>query len=52
MPSQVRTKGYVALGFSMTGGMRGSDMMMAWITDGAIFFQVRMVSSLFKKDVS
>jgi len=29
----VATQGYVALGFSATGAMKGADMIIAWITD-------------------
>lgn len=28
------TRGYVAIGFSPNGGMKGSDIVMAWIDEG------------------
>ena len=30
---RVETRGYVALGFSPNGGMKGSDIALAWVDD-------------------
>lgn len=37
---QVRTLGYVGLGFSSDGKMKGADMIIGWVRDGQVFFQV------------
>lgn len=37
---QVRTLGYVGLGFSMTGEMAGADVAIGWIHQGQPYFQV------------
>ncbi|CAG0896875.1 unnamed protein product [Darwinula stevensoni] len=34
----VRTLGWVGLGFSSSGGMRDSDVVMGWVKDGKVFF--------------
>ncbi|KAB7497844.1 MOXD1-like protein 1, partial [Armadillidium nasatum] len=42
---QVRTKGYVGLGFSRTGRMHGSDIVIGWVDrDGTVFFSDRHAS--------
>jgi len=40
---QVATLGYVSLGFSPNGGMKGADMFLAWIDDhsGKVIAHVR-----------
>ncbi|XP_069165930.1 MOXD1 homolog 1-like isoform X2 [Procambarus clarkii] len=39
---QVATKGYVGLGFSPNGGMKGADMVLGWVDDsGKVFLQDR-----------
>ncbi|KAJ1530797.1 hypothetical protein ONE63_005646 [Megalurothrips usitatus] len=42
---QVRTLGYVGLGFSADGKMKGADMVIGWVRDGQVFFQVSVASS-------
>ena len=41
MEIQVETLGWVGLGFSPNGGMTGSDVIMAWVKDGEVYFQDR-----------
>lgn len=41
---QVRTLGYVGFGFSKDGRMAGSDMVVGWVDQGQVYFQV----SIFK----
>ncbi|KAE8750521.1 hypothetical protein FOCC_FOCC002815 [Frankliniella occidentalis] len=36
----VRTLGYVGLGFSVDGKMKGADMVIGWVRDGQVFFQL------------
>ncbi|KAK8384812.1 hypothetical protein O3P69_014395 [Scylla paramamosain] len=38
---QVATKGYVGLGFSPTGAMKGSDVVIGWVADGQVYLQDR-----------
>jgi hypothetical protein len=40
---EVRTLGWVGLGLSPSGGMGGSDIVIAWVNDddGKVFFDVR-----------
>lgn len=40
---QVRTAGYVGLGFSPDGGQFGADMAVGWIDQGQTYFQVRQI---------
>ncbi|XP_020714773.1 MOXD1 homolog 2 isoform X2 [Ceratitis capitata] len=42
---QVRTHGYVGLGFSPTGSKEGADVVMGWVDKGQTFFQDRHVSA-------
>ena len=37
---QVRTLGYIGLGFSADGQMPGADMVTGWVRDNQVFFQV------------
>jgi DOMON domain len=37
---QVRTQGYVGLGFSRDGTIYGADMAMGWVEQGHAYFQV------------
>jgi hypothetical protein len=39
---EVETKGWIGLGLSPNGGMKGSDLIIAWINDenGQIYFHV------------
>lgn len=37
---QVRTLGYVGFGFSRDGKMAGSDMIIGWVDQGRVYFQV------------
>lgn len=38
---QVRTQGYVGLGFSPNGGMKGADVVLGWVADdGKVMLQV------------
>ncbi|XP_013404193.1 MOXD1 homolog 2-like [Lingula anatina] len=36
-----RTTGYVALGFSPSGGMKGADIIIGWVKDGKVTIQDR-----------
>ena len=36
----VKTLGYVGFGLSPNGGMTGADIVMGWVKDGKVFFQV------------
>ncbi|KAG8225700.1 hypothetical protein J437_LFUL001733 [Ladona fulva] len=36
---QVKTLGYVALGFSADGRMAGADMVIGWVADGEAFLE-------------
>lgn len=38
---QVRTLGYVGVGFSQDGQIPGSDVAVGWIHQGQTYFQVR-----------
>ena len=38
----VRTRGWVGLGFSPSGGMKGADMGIGWVSDGKAYFKVSM----------
>lgn len=40
---QVRTAGYVGLGFSPDGAQSGADMAIGWIDQGQTYFQVCVV---------
>jgi len=31
---QVQTRGYIGLGFSPSGGMKGADIIIGWIDEG------------------
>ena len=42
----VKTKGYVVLGVSRTGGMEDADVAIAWVKDGEAYIQVCLVFSL------
>lgn len=42
---QVRTLGYVGFGFSADGKMKGADMIIGWVRDGQVFFQVSAIRS-------
>ena len=46
---QVRTMGYIGFGFSSDGNMAGADMVIGWIRDGKVSFQVgiSVISVLF-----
>ncbi|XP_069169748.1 DBH-like monooxygenase protein 1 [Procambarus clarkii] len=49
---QVATHGYVGLGFSPTGGMKGSDVVIAWVDDhGQLHFQDRYAFALLTPSV-
>lgn len=37
---QVKTPGYVGLGFSKDGRMAGADMVVGWVDHGQVYFQV------------
>lgn len=37
---QVRTLGYVGLGFSRDGTLYGADVVIGWVDQGQAFFQV------------
>lgn len=37
---QVRTLGYIGLGFSRDGLLSGSDIVIGWISQGQTYFQV------------
>lgn len=37
---QVRTLGYVGFGFSPDGRMAGSDIVVGWVDQGQVYFQV------------
>ncbi|PSN48992.1 MOXD1 2 protein [Blattella germanica] len=39
---QVRTLGYVGFGFSEDGKMPGADLVVGWVKDGTVFFQVSL----------
>lgn len=43
---QVKTLGYVGLGFSSNGNLSGADMAIGWIDQGKTYFQV---SRFFRK---
>ncbi|PSN58486.1 hypothetical protein C0J52_00767 [Blattella germanica] len=43
---QVRTLGYVGFGFSEDGKMPGADLVVGWVKDGNVFFQVGLSSYL------
>ena len=36
----VKTKGYVGFGISASGGMKDSDVIIGWISDGKTYFDV------------
>ena len=36
---QVQTHGYIAIGFSPNGGMKGSDIVLTWIQDDQVHLQ-------------
>lgn len=41
---QVATTGYVGLGFSPTGGMKGADIIIGWVDgEGRVLLQVRLM---------
>lgn len=44
---QVRTLGYVGLGFSKDGTIYGSDMAIGWVDQGQAHFQVSKVVIYF-----
>lgn len=37
---QVRTLGYIGFGFSKDGRMAGADMIIGWVDQGQVYFQV------------
>lgn len=37
---QVRTLGYIGLGFSRNGELSGSDIAIGWVSQGQTYFQV------------
>ncbi|ROT69493.1 dopamine beta hydroxylase [Penaeus vannamei] len=44
---QVATRGYVGLGFSPTGGMKGADVVLGWVDDkGFLHFQLATLPRL------
>lgn len=45
---QVRTLGYVGLGFSRDGSRSGADIAIGWIDHGQTFFQVRKAPKYFR----
>lgn len=40
---QVRTLGYVGLGFSRDGTLQGADLVIGWVDQGQAFFQVSCI---------
>lgn len=44
---QVRTLGYVGLGFSHDGRMPGSDIAIGWVSQGQVHFQVSSILLYF-----
>lgn len=40
---QVRTLGYVGLGFSYDGKLPGSDVAIGWVSQGQVHFQVSIL---------
>ncbi|XP_069961322.1 DBH-like monooxygenase protein 1 [Cherax quadricarinatus] len=49
---QVATLGYVGLGFSPNGGMRGSDVVIGWVDDqGQLHFQDRYAFALLTPSI-
>lgn len=48
---QVRTLGYVGLGFSVDGKMKGADMVIGWVRDGQVFFQDRNAVDRYEPEV-
>lgn len=38
---QARTLGYVGLGFSTDGSIYGADIVIGWVDNGQVHFQVR-----------
>ncbi|XP_063614377.1 DBH-like monooxygenase protein 1, partial [Penaeus indicus] len=48
---QVATKGYVGLGFSPTGGMKGADVVLGWVDDkGFLHFQLHDANTKIQND--
>lgn len=45
---QVRTLGYVGLGFSRDGSRSGADLAIGWIEHGQTYFQVSILFSNIK----
>ncbi|PSN48994.1 hypothetical protein C0J52_03862 [Blattella germanica] len=43
---QVRTLGYIGFGFSDDGKMPGADLVVGWVQEGTVFFQVRRIKLL------
>lgn len=37
---QVRTLGYIGIGFSIDGKLAGSDIAIGWVSQGQAYFQV------------
>lgn len=48
---QVRTLGYVGLGFSLDGKLPGSDVAIGWVSQGQAHFQVSNWKSRTKKSI-
>ncbi|XP_042880664.1 DBH-like monooxygenase protein 1 isoform X2 [Penaeus japonicus] len=49
---QVATRGYVGLGFSPTGGMKGADVVLGWVDDkGFLHFQDRYAFALLTPSI-
>ncbi|KAK7072077.1 DBH-like monooxygenase protein 1 [Halocaridina rubra] len=50
---QAATKGYIGLGFSPTGGMKGADIVLAWIDDqtGELHIHDRHARGMFIPDI-
>nr|XP_027217094.1 DBH-like monooxygenase protein 1 [Penaeus vannamei] len=49
---QVATRGYVGLGFSPTGGMKGADVVLGWVDDkGFLHFQDRYAFGLLTPSI-
>ncbi len=38
---QVKSLGYVSIGFSPNGGMKGADIIIAWMENGKVFLEDR-----------
>ncbi|XP_023931836.1 DBH-like monooxygenase protein 1 isoform X2 [Lingula anatina] len=43
--TQVRTTGYIGLGFSPNGGMTGADIVIGWVKDGTAYLKDRYATA-------